>query len=745
MNVASCSRHRRTASLALLGLVLAAASAQAQPTWPQEIPAPEGNIVVYQPQPEKLEGNVLHSRAAVALELKGGGEPVFGAAWFSAVLDTDLDARTAIVRDVRVAKVVWPGSTDAQEQRFTAVVEDAAAGAAFEISLEELSESLADAELEQRSLEGLRNDPPEIVFREELSVLLLYDGDPRFSAVENSEYERALNTPLAVARRLGSERCYLTSGPLWYEAPHPLGPWTVLAAPPADLVQMVPESGDGDIAPGTPPAIVVATVPTELICTQGAPDWQTLAGGKLLYVGNTETAWLRELSTNNMYVLISGRWFRSKSTDGPWTFVRPDELPESFREIPPESDIGGVRTSVAGTDEAEDAVLDAHIPQTAIIDRAAATLVVEYDGAPSFEPVTGTRVSYAVNTATQVLQVKGRYYAVDDGVWFTSASAEGPWEVADSIPEGEIQDIPPSSPVYNTTYVHVYDSTPTHVTVGYLPGYMWSYPYYGVPVYGTGWYYPPYWGHYYYPRPVTYGMHVGYNPWTGWSFGVSWSNGFMSVGVRWGGGYGYRRPGYGCGGFYGGGYRGPVVINTGNVNIGNSINVGNRGDAATRIGQARPGATTRPAQGARPGSVERPGGGAATRPQARPATPSTRPGTATPADRVGGRQNLYDRPETRDRTAPSPATRDNVRKADPAPSRQNNVYSDRDGNVGRSSPNGWERRDQGGWTPDRAPDRTRDYNRAQQSRQSGAQRRSQAPARQPSPSRQDGSRGGRRG
>ena len=83
------------------------------------------------------------------------------------------------------------------------------------------------------------------------------------------------------------------------------------------------------------------------------------------------------------------------------------------------------------------------------------------------------------------VQITGCYYAVDNGVWFTSAKATGPWAVADSIPKDEIAKIPPSSPVYNTTYVNVYESTPEVVYTGYTPGYLWSYPYYGVPVYGT--------------------------------------------------------------------------------------------------------------------------------------------------------------------------------------------------------------------------------------------------------------------
>ena len=631
--------------------------ALAQIEWPQEIEAEEATIVVYQPQPDKLTGDLLTGRAAISLEVKSQDDPIFGAMWFTARIETDHEANIATVRDFKVDHVTWPDSKDAGEQRFTAIVEGAMPVVGLEISLDRLSASLANAEIEHKSLEQLKTDPPKIVFREDLSVLLLYDGEPRFSPVENSPYERILNTPFAVARNTKTKMNYLSSGAFWYQAKDPLGPWAVTDSPPADLVQNMPEPDNEDPPPASPPGIVVATEPTELISTQGQAEWTSLTGGELLYVQNTETPWLRELSTNNMYVLLSGRWYRSKSEDGPWTFVRADELPESFKNIPPASDIGGLRTSVAGTEEAEDAVRDAAIPQTAAIKRSEASLTVEYDGAPKFEKINGTTVSYAVNTGAQVLEIDGLYYAVDNGVWFSSTTATGPWVVADEIPDEQIQQIPPSAPVYNTTYVQIYQSTPEVVYVGYRPGYLWSFPYYGVPVYGTGWYYPPYWGRYYYPRPPTWGLHVGYNPWTGWNFGVSWSYGFFNFGVRWGGGWGVGyRPGRCCGGWYGGGFRRPVVINTGNINIGNNVNFGNRTNIGNRIGNDN-----------------------------RLRNNDLR------------NQNIYKRPENRVRNADRSTANREFKKARPTTNRTNNVYADKSGAVARRNGDNWETRQNGSW------------------------------------------------
>lgn len=672
----------------VIACVFPGAQAASAMDWPQEITAEEGTIVVYQPQPEKLEGNVLSARAAMSLELNDRDEPIFGAFWFDARLDTDRDEGIALIRDVNVRDVRWPDSKDAEEQRFTAIVEAAVPASGFEISLERLTASLESAEIQRESLEEIKNEPPIILFREQLAVLVLYDGEPRYSDVEDSDYERVLNTPFVVVRRKGSNEHWLSSGKFWYAAGDPMGPWTSTNAPPRDLAQMLEATKTDDPQPDSPPAIVAAAEPTELIVTDGKPDWQSLQGGKILYVQNTETPWLRELTTNNMYVLLSGRWFRANSQDGPWTFVRADELPASFAEIPPASDIGGLRASVAGTDEANEALLDAQVPQTAAIKRDEAALAVEYDGAPKFEDIPGTSVAYAVNTGAQVLEIGGRYYAVDNGVWFTSSAAAGPWVVADSIPSGEIEKIPPSSPVYNTTHVHIYESTPDIVYVGYTPGYLWSFTYYGVPIYGTGWRYRPYYGAWYYPRPPTWGFHVGYNPWTGWNFGVSWSNGFFSFGMSWGGGWGGAyRPWGCCGGWYGGGFRRPVVINTGDINIGNSVNIGNRVSIANRIDRN------------------------------------------SNINLSRSRSNLYNRPESRNRLADRDMARRELQNARPAASRENNVFADRNGNVARRVGDDWQTRENGRWnsteTPSasRAPDASINRDRTRPSagtKQSGA-------------------------
>jgi hypothetical protein len=230
-------------------------------------------------------------------------------------------------------------------------------------------------------------------------------------------------------------------------------------------------------------------------------------------------------------VLLSGRWFRSKSLEGPWSYAGND-LPADFAKIPENSSKARVLASVPGTVEASDAVMLAQIPTTAIVNKAEAEAQVKvaYDGTPEFKPIESTTMEYATNTQDKVIKFGDLYYLCFQAVWFVSTTPTGPWKTADTVPS-EIYTIPPSSPVYNVTYVTQTNATDTTVesssTAGYFGAFIIGAAVGAAIVYGTGYYYPPYiyFGPMYpypiyRPWPCTYGVGVAYNPWTGgWAAG----------------------------------------------------------------------------------------------------------------------------------------------------------------------------------------------------------------------------------
>jgi hypothetical protein len=644
-----------------------AAPLRAAPTdWPRTINTEKGTMMIYQPQVEDLKGDMLTARAAFSITPTGKTEPLFGVCWTATKIQTDRDAGTVSTLGTKVTRVRMPGITADQEKKIAAFIEKEFPKWNLVISLAQLQAGLTAAERERASVDGLKADPPKIVYKTEPSVLVFMDGEPRLAKIENTDFQRVINTPFAIVYDPASKIYYLSGNNVWYSATAALGPWSPVAKPPAAVMALAPPDTSADSkTPSPPPKVVVATVPTELIWTDGAAKYSPIAGGELLFVSNTESDILREVPTQKYYVLISGRWYTSPKLEGPWTFVRSDQLPPSFAKIPPDSDMSHVLVSVAGTPQADDALANAQIPQTAAIKRSEAKLEVRYDGDPKFEKISGTEVEYAVNTSSQVLKIKGKYYAVEQGVWYVAGSPKGPWIVSDTRPP-EADTIPPSSPVYNVKYVYVYDSTPEVVYVGYTPGYVGCYPYYGTVVWGTGWYYPPYVSPYvYYPRPVTYGFHAAYNPWTGaWGFGFTASNGFLTVGVGWGGGYyggwygmgGYYRPPY-----YGGGWYRPPGYYPGYP-------------------------------GYRP-----PGGYPGYRPPGGYPRPTPYAGAGGRPSQLPAGDNIYNRPGNSSRLAPSqqPAS---ARQPKPATGRPDNVYAGRDGNVyQRDNSGNWQKREGDKW------------------------------------------------
>ena len=70
-----------------------------------------------------------------------------------------------------------------------------------------------------------------------------------------------------------------------------------------------------------------------------------------------------------------------------------------------------VLASVPGTAQAQEALIQAQIPQQVTVTHAEAKLDVPYAGAPKFQPIAGTQLAYATNTSFDVVRAGGAYYA----------------------------------------------------------------------------------------------------------------------------------------------------------------------------------------------------------------------------------------------------------------------------------------------------------------------------------------------
>lgn len=525
---------RLAAFVARAALVVAALTAptlaSADPGWPRTYPtAAGGRVTLYQPQIASWDGQRrLIAYAAVAHAASNSAPAVLGTVRLEADTTVALAERLVKLTTFAVTEAHFSGASRDRTRAIVRDLEQAVPEPERVIALDRVLAGLDRSQLRVRSVDGVKADPPVIHVRTTPAVLVAFDGAPIWSPIAGSDLRYAVNTNWDVFQAPGGI-LYLRRDSAWLKAPALDGPWSPAGTLPRAFSSLPADGNWREVRaslPGAPltgaqvPAVIVSTVPAELILLRGTPSYVLANGdGALLWVNNTDSDVFRLGLNGPVYYLVAGRWFSSPGFDGPWTFATP-RLPDAFRRIPADHARARVLAAVPGTPQAAEAVLLAQIPQTATIDkRGLQAPVVSYRGAPQFVTIETTTVQRAANTGLDVLKVGDRFYLCYQGVWFVAVAPTGPWLVAGSVPAA-IYTIPVSSPAHHVTYVTVVRDDPTHVVVATSAGYTGVTIAWGCAVWGTGWYYAPYvWygGTYpvYYPYAATYGAAAWYNPWNG--------------------------------------------------------------------------------------------------------------------------------------------------------------------------------------------------------------------------------------
>jgi hypothetical protein len=483
------------------------------PGWPRERYQDGTRLIIYQPQVDDWKDfQQLTWRMAVSLTPKSGKE-VVGVVEMKGHTDIDNVAKVAIITNPQVTGTYFPSLDQAtkekMEQLFKSFVPSTVS-----ISLHRLIASVP----KQEAPAGvqLNNDSPKIFVGYRPSILLSVDGEPVLSDVPETNLKFVVNTQWPLFKE--GSAYYLAVGQQWLTASSLEGQWSAIRKLPGDMSKVAQDKQWSALKKIIPPpaksgratpVVFYSDKPAEVILFDGQPVYAQIPGTQLTYATNTDSVVFVFTPTQQFYYLTAGRWFSAMDLQGQWTYATPD-LPADFAKIPPSSPASAILASVPGTDEAKDAVLLAQVPTTMTIKpaEAQAKVKVEYGGDPKFEPIKGTSMAYATNTQDKVIKVGDVYYLCLQGVWFMSANAQGPWTTATSVPQ-EIYTIPPTSPVYNVTYVTQTanpDGTVTaNYTAGYLGGFILGAATGAIIANGSGYWWPPYTYGGYYPYAATYG------------------------------------------------------------------------------------------------------------------------------------------------------------------------------------------------------------------------------------------------
>jgi hypothetical protein len=509
----------------------AAAAAAVEPEWPRTYGVAGGYAVMYTPQVASWDQQTrMVAWSAVSFYPTGAATPAQGVIRIEATTRVAIEDRLVDFSDLEITESHFSTLPPAEAEALVRNLKQAVPVNERVIALDRVLAAVDKSAVRTRNVPDVKADPPKIFTSTKPAVLMVIDGDVVWSPIRGVELQWAVNTNWDLFQHTATKTFYLRNEASWYKAAAIAGPWSPAGTLPPSFAKLPADENFKDVrahvpgaavAAGAMPVVFVSTEPAELLLLNGPPSYQAVPGTSLLWVSNTDSDLFRAGKAGAFYYLVAGRWFSAPDINGPWTFATPT-LPADFRRIPLDHVRSRVLASVPGTDEANEAVLLATIPQTARVNRNQVKAPeVVYQGDPEFDPIAPTTVARGVNTDEDVFKIGDRYYLCHQAIWFVSATATGPWEVATSVPD-VIYDIPPSSPSHNVTYVTIEDDDPADewVTFAYVAGYTGMMIAWGCAVWGTGWYYPPYvrYGGFhpvYYGFPRTYGFSAWYNPYTG--------------------------------------------------------------------------------------------------------------------------------------------------------------------------------------------------------------------------------------
>jgi hypothetical protein len=537
-------RQKRNVVVTITLLISLVSFAQ-DPGWPRKLTNNGSVLIIYTPQVESWQDySVMNFRMAFSLTPYQGKE-VVGVMYINSATFNDTYQHLVKIYNMNITAVHFPGMDDATAAPLAQLVRGFLdPNKVVMVSMERIV--ACTPKPQNTNTIQVKNDPPTIFVSTSPAIMLQLEGEPALTDATKGGIQYVLNANWPVFFNPKSSNYFLFDNLEWQTAKAITGPWRFTSSLPSSLIALSTDKNWAALLKTAIPAptsvskelpkIYYSTSPAEIILFKGAPVMSPIAGTALQFATNTNNAVFFSTATSLYYYLAAGRWFSAAALDGPWTFATPT-LPSDFANIPNGSPAAGVLSSVPGTEEAADAVMIAQIPtQTTIDPKTAPAVEITYSGPPKYVAINGTSLSYIENTSDKVIMISdNQFYACINGFWYLSSTPQGPWALASSVPQ-VIYTIPPSSPVYNVTYVTqtviVGGTVQSSYTAGYMGAFVVGVGAGVIIASGTGYYHPPY---IYYPpygypvcyaSVVTYGAYA-YHPYSyygGVSYGASYNS-----------------------------------------------------------------------------------------------------------------------------------------------------------------------------------------------------------------------------
>jgi len=178
-----------------------------------------------------------------------------------------------------------------------------------------------------------------------------------------------------------------------------------------------------------PPPIFTSTTPAMILMVEGKPVLAPIEKTSIKFVVNTNWDLFRDDSASTWLLLSGDEWLSASDLAGPWKLA--DTLPDSIPALPDDDTWKHVKAELPWS------IRKGMILPKVFYSDTPAELIV-FSGAPVWEKVEGTGLSWANNTESHVFQkdADGSVYFLTSGRWFKTTKLGDFWTYAgNDLPE----------------------------------------------------------------------------------------------------------------------------------------------------------------------------------------------------------------------------------------------------------------------------------------------------------------------
>ncbi len=187
-----------------------------------------------------------------------------------------------------------------------------------------------------------------------------------------------------------------------------------------------------------PPFIYVSNAPSILLQLEGKPRPYKTSNENLQFIFNANWPLFFNKTNSEYYLFDDQEWQKASQLAGPWTFTA--ALPQALLNLGSDPQWTNLKTAIPAPARPNSSVFDVFYSEEP-------SEIILFTGQPSFQPIVGTNLKYATNTASDLFfsVITSQYYYLTAGRWFASATLQGPWTYATPELPADFKVIPAAS------------------------------------------------------------------------------------------------------------------------------------------------------------------------------------------------------------------------------------------------------------------------------------------------------------